>query len=614
MDRHDVFRLLNPPSTKHAELPSTSADTHTSRFWTALSTHADGNYLQPLPEVTIARTDFDPRYSGSSVKAYFSWPSVNPSDWDEDPLAPAFPSASVADDDDDTSDDAFCLPDYSDICSVEDAFQEKWRQEGLDERLNGSQNYIKSPKELTEEIRPVMAKQDLAHAYHSTALLLAQTQPLISMEHHLYHRRGASYDMIDNAELYDILCDVTDKSVHGGIKKSGRSELYSAVASVRSIQISSEDIIRNPNLIPLIDQIYDLESGRCHEPRSDEHFFSRINLHSSELGTGDGRLLEKFLDTSFAGDSHAIERFLQTQGTILSPFTPKAIFHYWGPHDCGKSEAVRLDMLFLTPRDRYVHSIDDPNKLIERFALAPLQGKRLCYCPDASKITFKESTCALLKQLAGGRDLIGTEAKNRPHFTFVNEAKLLFLSNHRLRGEFDDAFLSRLVTVPFRQTVPPEKRIPDLAEKIFKSRGYYFMVVMQALRNLIDNNFVFQPVECDPSYVTPESGWNGVASGHDSIWAFGTDRCVMDAEAFTPSQVLFEEYLCFCSENGFAPISEKSVFGRTLHSAFPEIRSKRTSAYHGFTGIRIREVADTHITSGESTPSGAEDRNIQPIR
>lgn len=475
------------------------------------------------------------------------------------------------------------------MCSVEEALSTQWQYESYGALLSSKSAVEKSPNELMDEIRPIMTKQNLPNAYHNMALLLTKRLPLISIKHSLYHRRGSIYEPINSDDLYDCLCDITDKSIHGGIKRNGRKELYSSVSSIRSIQISEDDIVRNPNLIPLIDKVYDIETGRFHDPKPNELFFSKINLFSDEVGLGDNGLLERFLDTSFGGDQHIIERFMQVQGAILSPYTPKAIFHYWGPHDTGKSEAVRMISLFLKPQSKYVHSIDDPNKLTEQFALAPLRGKRLLLCPDASKINFREPTCAVLKQLAGGQDLIGTYEKHGPYYTFVNEAKPLIISNHALRGDFDDAFISRLVTVPFYQTIPPEKRIPNLAEKIFESRGCFFLAAMQALRKLIEHNFIFAPIDCQPSYVITGAEKGGVVTIGDSLLHFVDECCVLEDQAFSSSQNLFEAYQQFCVDQQIDPIRDKAVFGRTLHAAFPMIEKKRTSSYHGFSGIRLLE-------------------------
>ena len=543
-----------------------------------LSTLASDDPVQPLPDQANNTSDFNPFFENEiEFSDDMSSPEIENHIHFEDPVL----SSDSYDDDD------LYIPRDSTMYSVDEAFSMKWDQERIAKLLVDGGDPVKSPLELMDEVRPVMSKQELPNAHHSMALLMTQKLPLLSIEHNLFYRCGTAYDSIDSADLYDLLCDITDKSIHGGIKRSGRKELYSSVASVRNIQVSIDDISRNPNLIPLLDKVYDIETGRCHDPRSDEIFFSRINLSSEEIGVGDNRLFERFLETSFGNDSHVIERFLQVQGVILSPYTPKAIFHYFGPHNTGKSEAVRLISQFLRPQAKYIHSIDDPNKLTERFALAPLQGKRVLLCPDASKIAFKESTCAVLKQLAGGGDRIGSDNKHSSYVTFVNEAKPLFISNHPLRGDFDEAFLSRLVTIPFHETITPEKRIPNLAEKIFESRGCVFLAAMQGLRNLIDHNFVFAPIDAPPSYQLAETETGGVATIDGSVFSFGKECCVFEDSAFSSSQSLFEAYQRYCTEYQLAPIRDKAVFGRTLHAAFPAIQNRRTSSYNGYTGIRL---------------------------
>lgn len=221
-------------------------------------------------------------------------------------------------------------------------------------------------------------------------------------------------------------------------------------------------------------------------------FFSCNTLRTSEIDQGNGERFEAFMDDVSNGNPMIRQQVLELIGVIISVYMPKNFFLLVGPGDSGKSQI--LSFIKALVGDDFVHSLPTPNSLSDRWTFGALAGKRLCYCPDTACISLTQATVAAIKQMTGG-DLLQGEIKNRPLFTFVNEATLVFVSNYPLYGSHDDALLNRLVTIPFLTPIPKERQIPNFSALISREKGYIVGQAIRALDALRRRNFDFTRTE-----------------------------------------------------------------------------------------------------------------------
>lgn len=201
------------------------------------------------------------------------------------------------------------------------------------------------------------------------------------------------------------------------------------------------------------------------------------------------------------------------------------------------------------------------------------------------EISFSKNTVAAVKQITGG-DLLYLNKKYREPVTFLNEAKLLFLSNHPLKGQFDEAMKRRAVVLPFQNTVPPSKQIPDLADKLYGERGYIVYQAISALRKLVERDFEYTPVEGTDSgvYASVAELMDGEAL---NIRNFVKNCCVFRADAKSTVSLLYNAYQAFCEKNGCESCNNITTFSRTFRQCYPHIDDFRTSSARGFTGIAL---------------------------
>ena len=292
------------------------------------------------------------------------------------------------------------------------------------------------------------------------------------------------------------------------------------------------------------------------------------------------------MDNLSNGDMSARQRLLEIIGVILSGYMPKSFFVFIGPHDTGKSQVANL--LRRLVGDKCVGSISDPNILSGDFGFSMLPGKKLCYCPDAAEIPFSKNTVAAVKQITGG-DLLYLNRKYREPETFLNEAKLLFLSNHPLKGQFDEAMKRRAVIMPFQNTVPPSKQIPDLADKLYGERGYIVYQAISALRELTERDFEYTPVEgTDSGFYT--SAAELMDNEALNVRYFVENCCVFRSDAKSAVSSLYKAYQAFCKRNGREPCNSITVFSKAFRQCYPHIEDFRTSSARGFIGIALCET------------------------
>ncbi len=438
-----------------------------------------------------------------------------------------------------------------------------------------------STKDLLKKASPIMEKQELSNAIDTIASIAVNQLPLMTFERVLYYCESVIWESINRMDLYQLLVSICGQAVMAGLNDRGITELYNKVLLRQSIKVEQKDMAYAPHLIAFEDGIFNVLTMKEHALSPDNYFFSCLNLSVKDIGKGKGEVFEAYANSFSGGDQRVRKRYLQSLGAMISGYRLKKILLYYGSHDTGKSQGVNLIRLIVG--EKAVYSITDPNELSSRWTFGCLPGKRLCYCPDAAKIPLSQPTIAAIKQLTGG-DLLRAERKYQDPFTFVNEATLLFVSNYPLCGHYDEALISRLVVVPFNNPIEPSKQIPDLAQKLYAERGYIVGQAILALRELIQNNFEFAPVDCSPGFIS------GYSLTSDYIEDFVIDCCEENPDSCESTKALFEAYQFYCTENALTALTDIGVFGRQLSLKFPKLARTRNaggSGIRGFIGIKL---------------------------
>lgn len=170
---------------------------------------------------------------------------------------------------------------------------------------------------------------------------------------------------------------------------------------------------------------------------------------------------------------------------------------------------------------------------------------------------------SIFKQLASGEPVAARQIYGQP-FIMERYAKLLFNCNELPRDvENTNAFFRRFLIIPFTQTIPESEQDPQLSRKIIASElsGIFNWMLDGLHRLLLNGRFtaadaVIRQVE----EFRKES---------DSVAMF------LDDEGYRPHltgfvrlKSLYQEYQTYCSDNGYAPCSLRTVSSRLKNNGY----------------------------------------------
>lgn len=434
--------------------------------------------------------------------------------------------------------------------------------------------------DLIGEVLERTAQDESAIITSNLAQAAVKTLPLIMLAGQLYYHAGSVWEPMDRSAF--VLAYEEDpriKAALQGINLRGLSDLYERVRLQSSIQRDLDDVKMPPDLIPCRDGVFDLAEMHPRKIRPDDYFFSCCNIGAEEIGKGTGAQFERFIASVSDGRPAIRQQILELIGVVISGYRPKNFFLLLGPRDTGKSQLMNL--LRTLVGDRCTQSISNPNELSGQWMSGSLVGKRLCYCPDAARVTLSQKSAAALKQLTGG-DLIQANVKYKQPFTFRNESTIVFVSNHPLTMPWDEALESRLITIPFFNSIPRERQIPNFSELLYRERGYIVGEAIRALKALVNRGFMFSCSGDVPPYAHEQN----FGSAADQVSEFVEQCCRFDSESKEYTDTLYTAFCEFLSESGGSSLS-RETFSKELSGLFQELEPFRTSRQRGYRGIRL---------------------------
>lgn len=215
-----------------------------------------------------------------------------------------------------------------------------------------------------------------------------------------------------------------------------------------------------------------------------------------------------------------------------------------------------------------------------RFASAELFGKMANLHADIPNKTLENSS--RFKELVSG-DMIRAEEKHKQPFNFRNRAKLVFSANELPTSRDNtDGFHRRLLITPFPNKFTDRK----LRQRLFAPENLsgFLLRALQGLARLQKQGRFSESESVKKALVEyRESG--------DTVFRFLKEHCILDPEAMTSKQEVYDAYRDMCFRWGNQP-SSQSKFNARLRAIHPEITEYRKTPPRKWRGVKLENTSE----------------------
>jgi len=338
------------------------------------------------------------------------------------------------------------------------------------------------------------------------------------------------------------------------------------------------EINANPFIVNVRNGLYNVMDGSLKPHTAD--YYSTVQINADYDPSAQCPQFQEFLSGILPED----EVFLLQEifGYLLIPVNKaQKSFVFVGAPNAGKSTLLSIAQEVLLGSDN-VSNIPWQG-LGDRFNKAELFGKLANIFADLPSKAIDDG--GMFKTLTG-EDYVTAERKNKDPFNFRPYARLLFSCNDIPKNYSDrsDGFYRRLIIIRFDKSVPPEKRDPNLRERIAAERDGILTWALDGLRRLIGNSYLFTETDGTRREIQRYK----VES--NSALMFLEECCEIKDGAECVRDLLFERYRDYCNKNGLKPLSQTN-FNRDVEASNIHICRARdkVGSRHIWRGIRLIE-------------------------
>lgn len=348
--------------------------------------------------------------------------------------------------------------------------------------------------------------------------------------------------------------------------------------------VRTEQFDQHPYLLNTQNGVVDLKTGNLLPHKPDLYLTQITAVHYDPAA--DCPRFRQFLTEIFDGNDRLISFVQRLLGYGLLGHNYERIFAvFWGRGANGKSTLCNILAGILGDylKEARPESFETlrPGEVRARNDLAILRGARV--------VTINESRegakfdAALVKQIAGGTDLITVRYLYREDFSYRPAFLPILRTNHKPHFPGGDpALWDRVRLVPFTVQIPEERQDKELAPRIIAEEGPG--VLAWLVRGCIAYQREGLGIPPEVREATEE-----YRQETDPVWAFVCDACVQDPTAREETGKLYDAFCTWWKENGLAgdPISIV-WFARTLTSyGFVADRGKKRYRL----GLRLAQQA-----------------------
>lgn len=298
-------------------------------------------------------------------------------------------------------------------------------------------------------------------------------------------------------------------------------------------------------------------------------FFSLCSLPYAFTPTAECPQWEEFINEVLEGDPSRIALLQELFGYCLIPDTSmQTFFAFVGEGANGKS--VTTDVLTAMVGRENVSNVP-LESFGDRFQLTSTLGKLVNISPETSPLARVHE--GALKAFVGG-DQMHFDRKGLDPIEVRPTARVIIHTNGL--PKFHDRTIGlwrRLMIIPYRVTIPPERQDPHLAEKLIRELPGIAQWAIAGLGRLMKNGrFTSSPLG--------EEAVQAHRLESNPARGFLLDNCREDPCAVTDCGKLYAAYTEYCRASSFPPIPA-TEFGKEVKRVFPSVKKVRRGPAKG---------------------------------
>lgn len=375
--------------------------------------------------------------------------------------------------------------------------------------------------------------------------------------------------------------------VAGSLGIKDYRELYELLL-INPELVCNEELKPPAFCVNLADGVLNMQSGqfRAHDPS--DGFFNFVDVDYEEIvsSTLEGPTFEHFVYNAGNGEATVRKQLLELTALALTGYEVKYFFVLLGPSHTGKTQFGRF--LEELVGKEYVETIRGVADFGDKWTTGALVGKRLVTCLDLPDDPLPPVAVGTIKQLVGDDSLKGEKKFGNP-FTFYKKPLLLMAGNHSPRIpkiEKEEAFLNRMVCIPFKNPVPESQMVQKIYTELLAESPYIIREAMYAFRDLADNNFSVTRGEVPQEY-QPQEGNETIRS----IQNFLDRCCAKNTNSEITTHALFEaytasRYMLHISETDFARQIQQVI---QSDSSVKRLSRVNGMERRGYKGLQLKE-------------------------
>ena len=424
-------------------------------------------------------------------------------------------------------------------------------------------------------------KQD--YQYEIMRKFISST-PVRTRNRHIYIYNGMFYESVTKDRVSQLIV-----REFRNIIKSKTSKFLGGIVEYLFFEpdIVMEDKFIKKDIISFKNGVLDIKTGKLYNHSPDFITTYGIMANYMEINETHTPIFDAFLNQITGGDLILQERILQIMGYCITPdIGAKKIFLFQGIGDSGKSLLCKLLQKLFSSSAYFPMKAAN---LKSRFALADLFGRTLAVCNDMPSEPLDIKATSILKELSGN-DTVSSDVKYESSIVFENTAKIILVSNHSVVTKTSDkAFYNRIVTVPFKYTVPKSEQNPNLIHQLTAEFDGIATKIINAYFRLVRANYVFSgeyPINevVDTCDINPNLSMN--------IYNFVKCYFEKKDDAFVFTQTAYEAFInhynSYCDKLEFSQFFKKYAFD--IYAVSPARRREYANANpkHGIKGLRLK--------------------------